>query len=173
MIDYASDGVRAHFCIPARHVSEAKDDRTPVIRYPRPAVGHPVAPPKAILVGRTVLLVEDSLIIALDAEDVLERLGAKSVVTASTVAGALEAVENSRPALAMLDINLGDSTSYLVADKLSEQGIPYLFASGYGEQAQLPERHKDSPVLQKPYTLENVARALEPLVQASGRARSA
>lgn len=76
-------------------------------------------------------------------------------------AGALEAVENSRPTVAMLDINLGDSTSYLVADKLSEQGIPYLFASGYGEQAQLPERHKDSLVLQKPGTLENVARTLD------------
>ena len=76
-------------------------------------------------------------------------------------AGALEAVENSRPTVAMLDINLGDSTSYLVADKLSEQGIPYLFASGYGEQAQLRERHKDSLVLQKPGTLENVARTFD------------
>lgn len=163
-VDYASDGLRARFRIPARHVGEAKGDRTPVIKYPRPAVGHPVEPPRQVLTGETVLLVEDSLIIALDAEDVLERLGAESVMTASSVAAALKAIENSRPTLAMLDINLGDSTSYPVADRLAELGTPFLFASGYGEQAQLPEQHGQRSVLQKPYTLENVARALDPLV---------
>jgi light-regulated signal transduction histidine kinase (bacteriophytochrome)/CheY-like chemotaxis protein len=164
-IDYAAEGVRAHFRIPARHVGEAKGDRTPAIKYPRPAAGHPVAPPSQILVGETVLLVEDSLIIALDAEDVLGRLGADQVVTASTVPGALEALASDPPTLAMLDINLGDSTSYRVADRLAELGIPFIFASGYGEQAQLPDAHRGRRVLQKPYTLENVARALDPLIE--------
>jgi light-regulated signal transduction histidine kinase (bacteriophytochrome)/CheY-like chemotaxis protein len=163
-IDYAKEGVHARFCIPARHVSESQGDRTLAIRYPRSAVGHPVAPPKQVLAGAEVLLVEDSLIIALDAEDVLERLGADTVVTAATVAGALDAIGRSKPALAMLDINLGDSTSFPVADLLAEQEIPFLFASGYGEQAKLPERHRNRVVLQKPYTLENVARALDPLI---------
>lgn len=164
-IDYAKDGVRAHFRIPARHVSESAGDRTPVIKYPRPSPGHPVAPPEQVLAGDRVLLVEDSLIIALDAEDVLDRLGAANIVTASTVAGALEALESARPDVAMLDINLGDSTSYAVADRLAKLNVPFLFASGYGEQAQLPEAHRGKTVLQKPYTLENVARALDPLVQ--------
>lgn len=163
-IDYASEGVRARFRIPARHVTETQTDRTPVIKYPRPSLGHPVAPPRQVLVGETVLLVEDSLIIALDAEDVLTRLGAKEVVTASTVAGALDAIDLSKPTIAMLDINLGDSTSYPVADLLADHGIPFLFASGYGEQAKLPEQHTEKLVLQKPYTLENVARALDPIV---------
>lgn len=167
-VDYAREGIRARFRIPARHVGEAKDDRTPAIKYPRPAVGHPVEPPQQVLEGETVLLVEDSLIIALDAEDVLERLGAEGVTTASSVAGALEAIGSAPPTLGMLDINLGDSTSYAVADRLAELGTPFLFASGYGEQAQLPERHAGRTVLQKPYTLENVARALDPLVQKRG-----
>lgn len=166
-ITYAPEGVRAHFRIPARHVSESHGDRTPVIKFPRPAPGHPVAPPKQVLVGENVLLVEDSLIIALDAEDVLGRLGADGVVTASTVAGALEAIERSEPSLAMLDINLGDSTSFPIADLLADRGIPFLFASGYGEQATLPERHHARTVLQKPYTLENVARTLDLLVRQS------
>ena len=163
-IDYAPDGVRAHFRIPARHVTEAQQDRTPAIKYPRPSLGHPVAPPEQVLVGEDVLLVEDSLIIALDAEDVLERLGADNVTTASTIPSALEAIDRSKPTIAMLDINLGDSTSYAIADLLAEKHIPFLFASGYGEQAKLPDRHQDRAVLQKPYTLENVARALDPLV---------
>lgn len=163
-IDYAPDGVVARLRIPARHVSESGKDRTPQIRFPRPAVGHPTPPPTAVLAGQRMLLVEDSLIIALDAEDVLNRLGAQTVVTASTVEAALDAVTLSPPTLAMLDINLGDRTSYAVADRLAAAGIPFLFASGYGEQSKLPDAHAGRAVLQKPYTLENVARALDALL---------
>ncbi len=163
-IDYAIDGVVARFCIPARHVSEKGKDQTPKIRFPRPAVGHPTPPPTAILTGQRVLLVEDSLIIALDADDVLTRLGADAVDTASTVEAALDSITLSPPTLAMLDINLGDRTSYPIADRLAALGVPFLFASGYGEQSKLPEAHAARAVLQKPYTLENVARALDTLI---------
>jgi CheY-like chemotaxis protein len=118
-----------------------------------------------IIGGGTVLLVEDSLIIALDAEDVLKRLGAGEVSTAATVEQGLKAIDEVRPALAILDVNLGDHTSFAVADRLLELGIPYLFATGYGEQAQLPEDHAGCTVLQKPYTLENMARALPELIR--------
>jgi light-regulated signal transduction histidine kinase (bacteriophytochrome) len=163
-IDYAVDGVRAHFRIPARHVTEVPGDRPAPVRFPRPAVGHPTPPPSRVLAGQRLFLVEDSLIIALDAEDVAERLGAVQVLTAATVQGAMDALEGPPPTVAMLDINLGDATSYPVADRLAEMGVPFLFASGYGEQAQLPERHSGRFVLQKPYTLENVARAMEVLL---------
>lgn len=163
-IDFAEGGVRAHFRIPARHVTEVPGDRTPVIKYPRPSVGHPAPPPEQMLDGHRVLLVEDSLIIALDAEDVLTRLGAEEVVTAATVDGALDMIDSFEPTAAMLDINLGDRDSYKVADRLTALGIPFLFASGYGEQAQLPENHAERVIVQKPYTLENVARALDGLL---------
>lgn len=113
--------------------------------------------------GETVLLVEDSLIIALDAEDVLKRLGAQHVPTSGTVDAAMRAIETLHPTLAVLDINLGDRNSFPVADRLLELGIPFLFASGYGEQAQLPKPHRDRVVVQKPFTLENLARALREL----------
>ena len=162
-IEFASSGVHAEFCIPGRHVSEADADHAPKIKFPRSSLGHPVATPARILTGERVLLVEDSLIIALDAEDAIERLGADSVVTASTVWEGLEAIDSFRPTLAMLDVNLGDSTSYAIADKLLALGTPFVFASGYGEQAQLPEAHQSRTVLQKPYTLENIARCLDEL----------
>jgi CheY-like chemotaxis protein len=124
-----------------------------------------------VLQGQTVLLIEDSLIIALDAEDILERLGAEAVLTAATVEAALETMEASPPTLAMLDINLGDRTSFAIADRLLELGIPFLFATGYGEQAKLPPDHLARTVVQKPYTLENVARALDSLVNGGGKTR--
>jgi DNA-binding LytR/AlgR family response regulator len=80
----------------------------------------------------------------------------------------LELIQSGRPAVAMLDINLGDRNSFAVADALSELGVPFLFATGFGEQAVLPPAHQARPVIQKPYTLENVARALDTLLAADG-----
>ena len=164
-VDFAPEGVKASFRIPARHVSEQpKSIAGTPIRYPRPAFGHPTEPPEPMLTGLDVLLVEDSLIIALDAEDVLLRLGAETIATAATVEAALDAIDARRPAVAMLDINLGDRNSFPIADRLLELGVPFLFATGYGEQAQLPMEHRNQIIVQKPYTIENVARAVTDLI---------
>jgi CheY-like chemotaxis protein len=159
-VDYRPEGVEARFRIPARHVSEAPPGLAPPVRYAGPAPGLPAVVPYRMLKGRDVLLVEDSLIIALDAEDIVTRLGAETVTTAATVDGALDAIEQNRPAIAMLDIHLGDRNSFAIADRLLVLGVPFLFATGYGEQAKLPADHRDRMVVQKPYTLENVARAM-------------
>lgn len=164
-IEYDPKGVCAVFRIPARHLSEPQAAvGSKAIKYPRPAPGHPQAIPDSMLKGHDVLLVEDSLIIALDAEDIATRLGADNVTTAATVDGALDSIDTSRPTVAMLDINLGDRTSYPIADRLAELKIPFLFATGYGEQALLPVDHRGRLVVQKPYTLENVARAMDALI---------
>lgn len=163
-IDYDPAGVRASFCIPARHVSEPLTLTPRPVKYPRSTPGHPQATPTGVLNGQDVLIVEDSLIIALDAEDIVTRLGAETAQTAATIEGALEAVEARAPSVAMLDINLGDRTSYPIAQRLAELGVPFLFATGYGEQANLPADLQGRMVVQKPYTLENVARAMDELL---------
>jgi two-component sensor histidine kinase len=163
---YCETGFEADFVIPARHVSEARSFAGPAIKFARPATNHPVPPPPKFLARRSVLLVEDSLIISLDCEDILLRLGADSVATHATAEGALDSLDGSAPSLAILDINLGDRTSFPVADRLLQHGIPFLFASGYGEQASLPMEHRTRQVVQKPYTLENLASALIELLRA-------
>ena len=168
-VDYDPSGVQAVFRVPARHLSAPQNGAGPrIIKYPRPAAGHPQAAPASILKGHDILLVEDSLIIALDAEDIATRLGAETVTTAATVQGALDSIDAARPSVAMLDINLGDQNSYPIADRLAELNIPFLFATGYGEQADPPIAHRGRPIVQKPYTLENVARALDRLVGDGG-----
>lgn len=162
---FKESGFEANFTIPARHVSEPKTFAGPAISFPRSTPTHPVEPPPKFLAERSVLLVEDSLIIALDAEDILARLGADGVAVHATTDGALDYLDTAAPALAVLDINLGDSTSFPIADRLSDLGIPFIFASGYGEQASLPMEHRSRQVLQKPYTLENMARALLELLE--------
>ena len=163
-IDYRPEGVHARFVIPGRHITEIGRNREPRIDPFAPAA--PVDPEQLhILDGLRVMLVEDSLIIALDAEDILRRLGARDVVSDGTVAGALTAIDAAAPDLAILDINLGHDDSFAIADRLDDAGVPFMFATGYGEQAALPERHGRRFVLQKPYTLQSMARALPDLVE--------
>jgi two-component sensor histidine kinase/CheY-like chemotaxis protein len=166
-IDYDPAGVRASFCIPARHVSERRNFAGQPIKLPHAPDHHNNAPPRPnLLAGRSVLLVEDSLIIALDAEDILTRFGA-TIATASTTEAAHDTLAETRPDFAILDINLGDQNSFPVADRLTEMGVPFFFASGYGEQAQLPDAYRARTVVQKPYTSHNIARAVEDLLGVS------
>lgn len=99
----------------------------------------------------TALVVEDNMIIALDAEDILLNLGADDVVMASSVSEALCLIEVRDFCFAVLDVNLGAETSELVGLKLAELGIPFVFATGYGETAALTEKFPNTEIVQKPY----------------------
>ena len=90
---------------------------------------------------------------------------AAEVSTAASVNAALELIGKAPPTLAVLDVNLGSNTSFAIADELMARRIPFIFATGYGEQAQFPDKLRGRPVVQKPYTLENVARALAELLR--------
>lgn len=159
-VRYAETGFEADFCIPARHVSKPRAGGAPMARFPRTPQGPREEPPADLLNGERLLLVEDSLIIALDAEDIATRLGAAEVMTAASVDAALDLIAAQPPTVAILDINLGSTTSFAIADALLERRIPFMFATGYGEQAQFPDQHRGRAVVQKPYTMENIARAL-------------
>ncbi|PKP92095.1 MAG: two-component system sensor histidine kinase/response regulator, partial [Alphaproteobacteria bacterium HGW-Alphaproteobacteria-16] len=159
-VRYAAEGFEADFTIPGRHVTIHPAGGVPRIHYPRTAPGHREEPPSDLLRGQDVLLVEDSLIIALDAEDIFARLGADNVTTAASVEAALDLIAASPPTVAMLDINLGNTNSFTIADDLLKRNIPFMFATGYGEQAKFPDQHRGRTVVQKPYTIENIARAM-------------
>ena len=116
-------------------------------------------------ISDTALIVEDNLIIAMAAEVILLDLGARHVDTAATVDQALRSIERTRPSFALLDLNLGSESSIKVAQKLKEIGVPFMFATGYGERAPLPDELASVPVIQKPYTLEVVENALGKLQQ--------
>ena len=156
---YDPEGLRAHFCIPKRHVTQKPPHltRSRLVHPPRHK-DVPIRP--ELLSGISVLLVEDSLIIALDAEDILQRFGA-TITTASTVDAAHDRLDDTHFDIAILDINLGDQTSFGIADRLADKGIPFFFASGYGEQANLPMEHRPRTVVQKPYTTGNIIRSVE------------
>ena len=155
-LSYEPSGFSARFTIPARHVSE-------------PSPGLPtVLPPAALgnsrpLVGKMVLLVEDSMIIAMDCEDALKSLGAAQVVTVGSVASALDAMAVQHFDFALLDFNLGAETSIAVADALATAGILFAFATGYDGGIQ-QHGHLNAPVIGKPYGVAQ----LEPMLTRLG-----
>lgn len=152
-IDYAFSGVRVELRVPAAHVRQIDEEMMKVLTDQGggdDAAGGGIS-------GR-VLVVEDTMIIALDAEDVLLSLGASSVDIASTIDEALRLIRATPPDFALLDINLGHENSFPIAAKLQELAIPFAFATGYGEQLDMPAELRDVPIAQKPYNAETVQR---------------
>jgi len=107
-----------------------------------------------------LLLVEDNLLIAMDAEDQCRRLGVPDVEVASSVQAALQIIARQAPDLALLDMNLGRENSFPVADALIARGIPFIFATGYGEAGAFPERFRRAVVIKKPYSQADIRNAL-------------
>jgi light-regulated signal transduction histidine kinase (bacteriophytochrome) len=143
-VNYRLAGLEAHFCIPSRNVAGvAEPVRSSAAAVVKRATGQP-------LKGKKVLLVEDSMIIALDGEDAMRDLGADLVVTAATVAQAMRALDDTAFDFALLDFNLGAETSSAIADRLVADGIHFAFATGYGE-AISDARFHGARTLAKPY----------------------
>jgi CheY-like chemotaxis protein len=111
------------------------------------------------LTGRRILVVEDETLVAMLVEDTLIDAGAVVLGPVATVAEALALLNAERPAMAVLDLNLAGETSEPVADVLTQMGVPFVVASGYGA-AGLPPRHAHVPVLAKPYAPEDLTAAL-------------
>lgn len=112
-------------------------------------------------VPRCVLLVEDNTIVALDTEEHLLSLGVIAVNLVASAEAALISLDANAPDFALLDFNLGEETSEPIADALEDRGVPFAFATGYGEVEGLISRYTHSiGVLQKPYSREDLARIL-------------
>ena len=151
-LDYAVDGLRARFVVPAKYAVAGSERPTALVK---PDEGKP----DARLAG-TVLLVEDNIIIALESEDLLVTLGADSVLVASNVAEALRLLAIKTPTFALLDINLGTEMSWPIALRLRELGVRYAFATGYGDAMNVPIEHRQAPIVSKPYTKDSISRML-------------
>ena len=103
----------------------------------------------ATATGQCVLLVEDEMCLAMMLQDLLEDAGYR-VLKAARVSGALALAGTEAIDAAILDVNLAGKEVFPVADELRRRGVPFMFASGYGDRG-LPGSFQGSPMLQKPY----------------------
>jgi CheY-like chemotaxis protein len=108
-----------------------------------------------------VLVVEDDPIIALDFEDTILGLGAKTVRTAASVAAALAMIADRAPEFALLDVALIHEKSFAIAERLEALKIPFAFVTGYATDVGLPTNFSNRPRLPKPFSIEALAAVLK------------
>ncbi len=89
----------------------------------------------------------------------LMELGCELVGTASRMAEAISAAQNSGCDAAVLDVNINGEPIDPVAEVLAARRVPMVFSTGYGRSG-LDVRWREHPVLQKPYRVEELAAAL-------------
>jgi DNA-binding response OmpR family regulator len=120
------------------------------------------------LCGRSILVVEDEPLIALDIVDALKPTGA-NVITAGRLSHALKLAESTDLSGVVLGYKIGDADSGKLCSLLKERGIPFLFYTGYDVvQHQWP----DVTLIQKPATQRRLVTALEALVAGDASARN-
>lgn len=85
---------------------------------------------------KTVLIVEDELLIAMDLQLMLEEHGWRVMGPVATVKGALALLDSELPTVALLDVNLGSELVTPVAIALRGYGIPFAVASAYAKPEQ-------------------------------------
>ena len=109
--------------------------------------------------GRRILVVEDEYLLASALAEWLELLDARVVGPAATIEEALTLIAAEPIDFAVVDVNLRGLMSYPVANALALRGVPFVFASGYGDTAVL-DRFPGALTCRKPYDLAQLEAAI-------------
>ena len=109
--------------------------------------------------GKRVLVVEDELMIRMLLQDMLADLGHTLAGEAGRIEDAVALAKQGEFDIAILDVNLNGQPISPVVEVLLERGVPFVFATGYGQRG-VPEPYRGSPTLQKPFQADALAEAI-------------
>ena len=110
--------------------------------------------------GLSVLLLEDEFLIALEAEDMLARMGAARIEIAQDLEEADRLLAENSFDVAMLDVNVNGRSSLGLASELKRRGVPVLFATGYELKSKSIPADDSIPYITKPYSADRLESAL-------------
>ncbi len=159
-IEFRGGGVRAHIEGHPLTTSEpaipAADPQADAATQAGASVGV-AEPPAGSVEGLRILIVEDAVLLAVELEAGLTEAGAHVIGVAVELDEAMAFLKQDFDA-AVLDVNLNGKLVVPLAEALAARGIPFVFATGYGE-AGAPEGF-DAPVVRKPYNIHQIVNAL-------------
>jgi CheY-like chemotaxis protein len=112
-----------------------------------------------VVAGKRVLIVEDELMIRMLLEGMLTDLGHSVAAEAGGLDEAISLAKQAEFDLAVLDVNLNGTPVTPVVEILIQRGVPFIFASGYGQRG-LPEAYRTAPILQKPFQTDALEEAI-------------
>lgn len=115
--------------------------------------------------GVRVLVLEDETLVSMMIEDMLDDLGCRVVGPFARLDDALGAVRDGKGIdLALLDVNVGGTRSFPLAEALQAADVPFVFTTGY-DDAGMPGEWRERPSLRKPFMLRDVETALRKALQ--------
>jgi two-component sensor histidine kinase/CheY-like chemotaxis protein len=162
-VEYRPEGVRVRLRAGSAAVVD-RPDTVPEAPTPRRIEVAPAATGPTDLRGARVLIVEDAVLLALELETGLAEAGAEVVGPAYELEEAMALLDGHIDA-AVLDANLNGLSVMPVAQALWDRGVPFVFATGYGDSGGAPTGF-DAPVIRKPYDVTQVAAAVAGLLSA-------
>ena len=118
------------------------------------------------LSGKRILVIEDSPVVGPFTADLLEDLGCEVVGPAPNMAAGRELIDVADFDAAIMDVHIRGERVFPLCDALEAKGVPFVLTSGYADWT-MPDKWRDRPRLQKPYTIDDVSEALVGLLSAS------
>ncbi|MEM1254015.1 MAG: HWE histidine kinase domain-containing protein [Cyanobacteria bacterium P01_H01_bin.21] len=145
-IHFPPSGVKAKFWLPNNLIRWEQDKSVET------STVSTTSPPESLDQGEQskILIVEDSLLVAIEMENTLKKIGFEAATSVPSVSRALECLQQERYRLCLLDIDLKKETSFEIANFLLERAIPFIFTSGYNSKYIIPESLKAIQLLKKP-----------------------
>jgi CheY-like chemotaxis protein len=117
--------------------------------------------------GRRILVVEDEYFVADYITALLEDLGYVVVGPVLTVPDALEAIASGQVDAALLDANLGKTSSAPIAEELAARKLPFIVVTGYGNlELTAGAALQSAPRITKPFNPADFAAMLAKMVTA-------
>ncbi|HTK79381.1 MAG TPA: response regulator [Rhizomicrobium sp.] len=107
----------------------------------------------------TILVVEDEALVGMLVCDLLEEIGCNVSGPISDLEEAVCAAKSGAFDAAVLDVNLGGSFAFPLADVLRARRVPFVFLTGYSLDG-LDSRFSETPILRKPFEKEALEKAL-------------
>lgn len=112
--------------------------------------------------SKTILVVDDEMLIALDIQSQLQELG-HTVLIAPALNEALAVVERETIDIAIVDWHLRDEVSEPLTELLRQHHIPFVLCSGSALE-ELAALFPAAPILTKPFASDALLEALDRVV---------
>ena len=143
-VSYPPEGFTARFSIPMSYVVKNTSNTQRGNDLSSTGV--------AIMKANNILILEDNVLIAMDVYDIFKARNAENVWVKSNNHDAIHLLQQEKVDFVVLDIHLGHETSFATADACLKLNVPYVFSTGYDMSYEIPAAHRDTPIINKPFT---------------------